>query len=80
MAFVCGRCGKGKQFGRKIGRARQGLNYRSPKIFKPNLHAFKGILNGQKGHYKLCTKCLRIAKKQVKQTLNQDTPGKIASK
>jgi len=66
MSLICDRCGKSKQFGRKIGRARQGLNYRSPRVFKPNLHPFKGELDGKKGQWKLCTKCLRIAKKSQK--------------
>lgn len=68
MALVCDRCGKKSLKGGQIGRARQGLNYRSPKTFKVNLHPYKGELNGQKGKWRLCTKCLRIVKKQQKKT------------
>lgn len=28
----------------------------------PNLHAFNGIFNGVKSHWKFCTKCLRRVK------------------
>ena len=63
MSFVCDRCGKGSLRGNKIGRARQGLNYRTKKIFRPNLHPFNGVLDGKKGKWKLCTKCLRLVKK-----------------
>lgn len=66
MAFQCDRCGKGSLRGKKVTRARQGLTYRSPKISKPNLHPFKGVLKGKKGQWRLCTKCLRITKKEQK--------------
>ena len=66
MAFQCDRCGKGSLRGKKVTRARQELTYRSPKISRPNLHSFKGILKGKKGKWRLCTKCLRIVKKEQK--------------
>lgn len=62
MAYRCDRCGKGSLRGNKIGRARQGLNYRSPKISKPNLHPYAGVLEGKSGKWRLCTKCLRVVK------------------
>ena len=80
MAFICDRCGKGKQFGRKIGRARQGLNYRSPKVFKPNLHPYRGYFEGKKGRYKFCTKCLRIVKKGAKSKPSAGSPAETAAK
>ena len=64
MASRCDRCGKGLLRGKKIARARQGLNYRSPKIFRPNLHSFKLVVNGRRKKLALCTKCLRRVKKE----------------
>ena len=65
MSLSCFKCHKGKQKGKKIARARQGLNYRSPKIFKPNLHPYRMIVNGRKQRVMLCTKCLRLVKGKV---------------
>ncbi|HUW21625.1 MAG TPA: L28 family ribosomal protein [Candidatus Bathyarchaeia archaeon] len=59
----CQHCGKGSLYGKKIARARQGLNYRSPKVFKVNLHSLKIEVNGRKKKLTLCTKCLRKVKK-----------------
>lgn len=73
MSYTCDRCQKSSLRGNKIGRARQQLNYRTPKISKPNLHAFNGILNGGKGKWRLCTKCLRIVKKSIDLQKNQKT-------
>ncbi|MFC1790362.1 L28 family ribosomal protein [Patescibacteria group bacterium] len=64
MANRCDRCNKGILRGKKIARARQGLNYRSSKTFKPNLHSFKVIIKGRKKRQKFCTKCLRIVKRE----------------
>lgn len=64
MAGRCDRCQKGSLRGKKIARARQDLNYRSPKIFRPNLHSFKVIIGGRKKKLTLCTKCLRRVKKE----------------
>lgn len=62
MAKRCDHCGKGTLRGSKIARARQGLNYRSPRIFKPNLHSFKLRVGTRKKKLTLCTKCLRRVK------------------
>jgi large subunit ribosomal protein L28 len=64
MASRCDRCGKGILRGKKIAAARQGLNYRSPRIFRPNLQTLKIIVNGRKKKLTLCTKCLRRVKKE----------------
>jgi len=59
----------------KQGRHHRGVaggkwKHRAPKTRKislPNLHPVKGILNGRKGKWRLCTKCLRIVKKEQKE-------------
>ncbi|HKC14439.1 MAG TPA: bL28 family ribosomal protein [Patescibacteria group bacterium] len=43
----CDSCGKGVMYGHNVSHAKN----RTRKIFKPNLHVYKGM--------KLCTKCLR---------------------
>ena len=69
MAYKCDLCGKGKTISRQQrhhrGVAGGKWKHRAPvtkRIIKPNLHAFNGIFNGQKGHWKFCTKCLRRVK------------------
>ena len=64
MTQICDRCGKRAQRGKQIARARQGLNYRSPKVFRVNLHSFSRVVNSRKEKLSLCTKCLRIVKKE----------------
>lgn len=49
---------------------------RTNRTFSPNLHPVRVTINGTSKKIKLCTKCLRIAKKEMKEKL---TP-KIASK
>jgi len=73
MAYKCDRCGKGKIVTRQQrhhkGVAGGKWKHRAPKTRKvllPNLHAFNGVLNGKKGKWRLCTKCLRIVKKEAK--------------
>lgn len=48
--FKCDNCGKGVMYGHNVSHAKN----RTRKIFKPNLHNFKGM--------RLCTKCLRKVK------------------
>lgn len=38
---------------------------RTRKIFKPNLHSAKVMVNGVSKKMRLCTKCLRLLKKKV---------------
>lgn len=73
MAYKCDRCRKGRMV-LKQGRHHRGVAGgkwkhrapKTPKIVLPNLHPFKGVLNGKKGKWRLCTKCLRIVKKEQK--------------
>ncbi len=72
MAYKCALCGKGKIITR-MGKHHRGVaggqwKHRAPKtrrVLLPNLHSFKGVLNGVKGKWLLCTKCLRKVKKPL---------------
>lgn len=73
MAYRCDRCDKGIVFStqqrHKKGVAGGRWKKRAPKsrkISRPNLQTFRGILNGEKGKWRLCTKCLKIVKKGKK--------------
>lgn len=70
MAYICDYCGKGRMVGKQHkhhkGVAGGRWLKRAPKtqkIFLPNLHIAHVLINGAKTKVKLCTKCLRIAKK-----------------
>ena len=47
---------------------------RTRKIFKPNLHSAKVVVNGIKKSMKLCTKCLRILKPKIEKVSPAQTP------
>ena len=58
MAYRCDVCGKGRLIGKNVSHSAK----RTRKISLPNLHRFRGVLNGKKGKWLLCTKCLRKVK------------------
>lgn len=71
MAFKCDLCSKGIMVGLQhrhhAGVAGNRWNRRAPKtqkVFKPNLHVAHIMQDGSKVKVKLCTKCLRMVKKQ----------------
>lgn len=71
---VCQNCGKGAMMGRKVTRARQELTYRSPKVFKPNLHSARILQpDGTRIKMLLCTKCLRMVKEFAAQEAAKKT-------
>lgn len=77
MAFKCFNCRKGIMYGHKVSHAKNRTN----RIFKPNLHYARIKVGGGNKRVRLCTKCLRMAKKQtqtkqatpVAQTVSQAT-------
>lgn len=70
MIRECQNCGKGVMRGNKVAKARQELNYRSPRLFKPNLHVARVLQeDGTKKKMFYCTKCLRIVKREVAQRI-----------
>lgn len=69
MALKCDNCHKGimvgKQHKHHAGVAGGRWRKRAPvtqKIFSPNLHSARIVINGVGKRMKLCTKCLRILK------------------
>jgi len=66
MSQVCQITGKGVMRGNKVARARQQLLYRSPKVYKPNLHSVRVMTaDGTKKRVLLSTKALRMVKRYV---------------
>lgn len=60
----CEKCGKGLMRGLQVSHAKN----RSKKIYKPNLHVFKGGL--------YCTKCLRRVKEESASSFAKAAEGK----
>ncbi|MBI2195474.1 MAG: 50S ribosomal protein L28 [Candidatus Levybacteria bacterium] len=58
----CAICKKGIMVGHNVSHAKN----RTRKIFKPNLHMARVTINGVTRRVKLCTKCLRTIKKEMK--------------
>jgi len=56
----CDRCGKGVLVGMNVSHS----HVRTKKRSYPNLHRFTVGVGGSKRRLRLCTKCLRIVKKQ----------------
>lgn len=57
---ACDRCGKGIQVGMNVSHS----HIRTKKRSLPNLHAFKVKTDGITKRLSLCTKCIRIVKKE----------------
>ncbi len=73
MAYKCANCGKGVMIGSSHkhhpGVAGGRWKKRAPhtqKLFRPNLHWARIQIAGNLKRVRLCTKCLRIAKEQMK--------------
>ncbi len=61
MAMKCENCGKGIMVGHNVSHAKN----RTRKVFKPNLHNTRTLIDGVSRRVKLCTKCLRVLKRGV---------------
>lgn len=75
MGLKCFNCGKGVMYGHNVSHAKN----RTRKIFKPNLHSAKIVVNGAQKRVKLCTKCQRLIKapgaKQLKvKNISEEQP------
>jgi len=55
----CENCGKGVMYGHNMSHAKNRTN----RIFVPNLHPARVIIDGVIRRVRLCTKCLRMLKK-----------------
>lgn len=62
MAARCANCGKGVMYGHNVSHAKN----RTRKIFKPNLHSARIFVGTTAKRVKLCTKCLRTLKDQIR--------------
>lgn len=58
--YKCHNCGKGIMVGHNVSHAKN----RTRKVFKPNLHSAKMVVDGTTMRVRLCTKCLRKLKMQ----------------
>lgn len=63
MAYKCQLCGKGIQYGHNVSHSKR----RTRRVFKPNLHRVRILVEGKMKRMRLCTRCLRSTK--VKPTL-----------
>ena len=61
----CFNCGKGVMYGHAVSHAKNRTN----RLFKPNLHAAKMVVDGRSLRVRLCTKCLRMIKKEIKEKI-----------
>lgn len=59
MAQACDYCSKTKDYGHKVSHAKN----RTKTVRKPNLHSARVVEDGKTVRRKLCTKCLRAAKR-----------------
>ena len=64
----CANCGKGVMYGHNVSHAKN----RTKRLFKPNLHSVRIVTAGIGKRVRLCTKCLRMAKKKTQ--TKQATP------
>lgn len=76
MAYKCALCKKGIMIGKQHTHHRGVAGGRwlkrapkTQKVFKPNLHVTHIVINGMRKKVRLCTKCLRSAKKEMKKKI-----------
>lgn len=62
MAMKCENCGKGVMYGHNVSHAKN----RTRKIFRPNLHQTRVVLDGISKRMRLCVKCIRDLKRKAK--------------
>ena len=60
MAMKCENCGKGIMYGHNVSHSKR----RTRRIFKPNLHRVRVVVEGISKRMKLCAKCIRMFKKK----------------
>ncbi len=62
MAYACDLCGKHRDVGHNVSHAKN----RTRRVRKPNLHAHRMKLGESTLRLRLCTKCLRMVKGNVR--------------
>lgn len=68
----CANCGKGVMYGHNVSHAKNRTN----RIFAPNLHPARVVIDGVLKRVKLCVKCLRMLKKKM---IKKEVSPKIES-
>ena len=63
----CANCGKGVMYGHNVSHAKN----RTKRLFKPNLHSARIVIDGIGKRVRLCAKCLRMLKKKMVQASKQ---------
>lgn len=62
MAMQCMNCGKGVMYGNNVSHAKN----RTKRTFKPNLQLVRIPMGTMMKRVRLCTKCLRMIKRNLK--------------
>lgn len=70
--YACDHCGKSSQVGMNVSHS----HVRTKKRSKPNLHRTTLVYGGRRQSMRLCTKCLRLAKKKSAVGYNGEAKGK----
>ncbi len=73
----CENCKKGVMYGHNVSHSKR----RTRRIFKPNLHVSRVIIEGISKKMKLCSKCLRLLKgkstRDVKKNVEKNKASEI---
>jgi len=86
MANRCDLCSKGKKFGlsHRHHRGVAGGQWKkraqkTNKSFLPNIHSLKAEIGGVKSVWKLCTKCQRLIKEEIKNSVAKEAEKKSSA-
>lgn len=63
----CDNCTKGIMWGHRVSHAKNRTNH----IFKPNLQYTRVLVNGKKVRMRLCTKCIKLSRKNDKEAVRR---------
>jgi len=62
MAFQCFNCGKSRMMGHRVSHSKRRTNH----AFMPNLQNKRIVIHGVKKQVKLCTNCIKLARKNAR--------------
>ncbi len=71
--YVCDRCGKGLLVGMNVSHSHR----RTKKRSRPNLHKTTLTIRGRRQSMRLCTKCLRLTKKEATIVQEKSVAGEV---
>jgi len=58
MAYKCDICGKGRRVANNVSHS----NIKTKRVQRPNLRRVRAVVDGQRTHVRVCTRCLRSGK------------------